>query len=357
MMRAVSLTRESGLSNLTLEDIAKEAGVSRSTVSRVMNNFPNISDGVRERVLEVIKETGYRPNAAARTLASQRSRTIGLVLPHSVSLLFTDPYYPHLLKGISQACNLHDHALSFFLASSKEDEKKIFGRVSNKGLLDGVLIQSGHHGNQQIIGQLIDVEMPQVVIGRPFRSDNVSFVDVDNVGGAYNAVSYLIRLGYERIATITGPLQSTVGLDRKEGYIKALSERGIKINQDLIMEGDFTEMGGYYAMQTLLNSQPDAVFAASDIMSIGAIRAIQESGLNVPSDIGVVGFDDFPITTFANTQLTTVHQPAIQLGFKAVELLIDLIENGIHPPRHIILSPKLMIRESCGSITGPAGGL
>ena len=160
------------MSNLTLEDIAEQAGVSRSTVSRVVNDLPNVSEDVRRRVLDVIQQTGYHPNAAARTLASQRSWTLGLVLPQSVSQFFTDPYFPHLTKGIAQACNEHNYTLALFLVSNKEDEKKIFSRVNRKGLLDGVLVQSGHHGDQQMIGQLVDANMPQVVLGRPQRYDN-----------------------------------------------------------------------------------------------------------------------------------------------------------------------------------------
>ncbi len=338
------------MSNLTLEDIAKKAGVSRSTVSRVVNNYANISPGVRARVLDVIKETGYRPNAAARALASQRTQMIGLVLPHTVAALFTDPFFPHLLKGISQACNYYDYTLALFLVSSEDDEKRIFNRVTNKGLLDGVLVQSGHHGDQHIIGHLIDAQMPQVVIGRPVRSDNVSFVDVDNITATFNAVSYMIRQGYQRIATITGPLKSTAGTDWREGYLKALSERGIKINHDFIVEGDFTEQGGYFAMQTLFQYEPEAVFAASDTMAYGAIRAIQERGFNVPEDIAVVGFDDIPNTSVSDVQLTTIRQPINQLGANAVEILIDLIDNGINPPRHVILSSQLVVRSTCGNI-------
>ena len=338
------------MANLTLEDIAKKAGVSRSTVSRVVNNHENISDGVRQRVLQVIKETGYRPNAAARALASNQSHMIGLVLPHSVSRLFTDPYYPQLLKGISQACNQYDYTLAFFLVSSKEDEKKILSRVPNKGLLDGVLVQSGHHGDQQIIGHMIDADMPQVVIGRPFRSDNVSYIDVDNVRGAYYAVSHLVRMGYQRIATITGPLESTAGLDRRQGYTRALSERGFDTLGELIVEGDFTELGGYYAMKALLEKKPDAVFAASDAMAVGAMRAIEEQGLIVPDNIAVIGYDDIPMTMPGDIKLTTIRQPVIEIGYKAVELLLDLVENGTQPPRHFILDSKLVLRATCGSL-------
>lgn len=335
---------------LTLEDIAKLAGVSRSTVSRVVNEQPNVRDNVRKRVLEVIQETGYHPNVAARTLASQHSWTIGLILPHSVSFFFTDPYYPHLTKGIAQACNQYDYTLALFLVSSKEDEEKIFPRVSRKSLLDGVIVQSGHHGDQGIIGQLVDAKMPLVVVGRPFRSDNVSYIDIDNVNAAYNATAHLVRLGYQRIATITGPETSTVGIDRKIGYRKALIERGRIINEALIKAGDFTEAGGYYAMQQILLARPDAVFAASDVMAIGAMRAVRDAGLCIPEDVAFVGFDDLPIATLSDTQLTTIRQPVVSFGARAVEILVDLIENGIHPPRHIIMDTELVIRDSCGAV-------
>ena len=340
------------MSDLTLEDVAKLAGVSRSTVSRVANEQPNVRADVRKRVLDVIRTTGYHPNAAARSLASQRSWTIGLVLPQSVSQFFTDPYFPHLTKGIAQACNEHNYTLALFLVSTQEDEEKIFTRVTRRGLLDGVLVQSGHHGDQKIIGHLVDAGMPQVVLGRPLRSDNVSYIDVDNVNGAYNAVTHLIRLGHQQIGMVSGPLQSAVGLDRKEGYTRALNERGFRLSESFIAEGDFTEAGGYYAMQKLLPLKPDAVFAASDTMAIGAMRAVRDAGLRIPNDIAVVGFDDLSIAAFPDIRLTTVRQPVVQFGINAIELLIDMIENGINPPRHIILGTELIIRESCGTALG-----
>jgi LacI family transcriptional regulator len=338
------------LPNLTLEDIAKLAGVSRSTVSRVVNERPNVRKDVRERVLGVIKNTGYHPNAAARTLVSQRTWTIGLILPHSVGIIFTDPFFPHLTKGIAQACNDNNYTLALFLAGSKEDEKKIFPSISQKGLVDGAVVQVGHHGDQGIIERMIDGKIPFVVIGRPFNSDNVSYIDVNNTNGAYSAVTHLIRAGYQRIATITGPINSTVGIDRKKGYCKALNERGMTINEDLIVEGDFTEAGGHFAMQQLLSIHPDAVFAASDTMAIGAMRAVLEAGLRIPDDIAFVGFDDLPIATLSEIKLTTIRQPVVQFGEKSIEILIDLIENGVNPPRHVIMDTELVIRDSCGSI-------
>jgi LacI family transcriptional regulator len=337
------------LNNLTLEDIAEQTGVSRSTVSRVINNQSNVSEKVRIRVLNVIQNTNYHPNAAARTLASQRSWTIGLILPLSVSFFFTDPYYPNLTKGIAQACNQNNYTLAFFLVSNKEDEEKMYPRIARKGFLDGVLVQSGHHGDQGIIGTMIDMNIPTVVIGRPFRSDNVSYVDIDNINSSFNAVSHLVRLGHKKIGIITGPLESTVGIDRLEGYRKALTERNLSYNENLVVVGDFTEPGGYYAMQKLLLYKPDAIFAASDAMAMGAMRAINDAKLRIPDDIALIGFDDLPMSSYSNIQLTTVRQPVVESGIRTVETLIDIIEHGSKHPQHIILDTKLIIRNSCGA--------
>lgn len=334
--------------DLTLEDIAKQAGVSRSTVSRVINNKPNVREAVRERVLGVIQSTGYHPNLAARTLASQRSWMIGLVLPHSVSSFFTDPYFPHLTQGIAQGCNQNNHTLGLFLVGTEEDEEQIFPRVSRRGLLDGVIVQAGHHGDP-MIGRLASSSIPLVFAGRPFHSDEVSYIDIDNIDASYNAISHLVRLGYKRIGTIAGPAHSTVGIDRMEGYKKSLAERGLDIDSSLITEGDFTEASGYYAMQRLLPAKPEAIFAASDIMAIGAMRAVREAGLSIPDDIAFVGFDDLPLTTTPDPPLTTIRQPVIQFGVAAVEILIDMIENGIEPRRRVIMTTELVVRESCGA--------
>jgi LacI family transcriptional regulator len=334
--------------DLTLVDIAQKAGVSRSTVSRVVNNHPNVSEKVRRRVLNVIQTTGYHPHAAARTLASQRSWTIGLVLPHSVSFFFIDPYFPHLIQGIAQACNQNNYTLALFLAGVKEDEDKILPRVTRKGLLDGVLVQAGHHGDQ-LVDCLVDSNMPFVVAGRPFQEEGISYVDIDNINASYNAVSHLIRLGRQRIGTIAGPHTSTVGIDRKEGYVKALTERGRSVDESLIVEGDFTEAGGYYAMNQLLPAKPDAVFAASDIMAIGGIFAARKAGLRIPDDVAFIGFDDLPMANPIDPLLTTVRQPVYDFGYTAVEILIDLIENGTKPPRRVIIDTELIIRDSCGA--------
>ena len=334
--------------NLTLEDIAKQAGVSRSTVSRVVNDDPNVSESVRSRVREVISTTGYQPHAAARSLASHRSRMLGLVLPRTVSSFFTDPYFPRLTQGVAQACNQQNYTLGLFILDTREDEKRIFPRISRKGLLDGILIQTAEM-DDILVDRLVNTDFPIVIVGRPYNADEISYIDVDNVSASYEAVCHLINLGYERIGTIAGRLNSTAGIDRMQGYLKAITEHGEGRNEELIAEGDYSEQSGYDAMQKLLPAKPDAIFAASDTMAIGAIRALRNIGLDVPRDIAFVGFDDLPVASLSDFKLTTVRQPIIQFGSKAVDILIDLIENGTKPIRHIIMDTELVVRESCGA--------
>ena len=340
--------------NLTLVDIAKQAGVSRSTVSRVVNDDPNVNENVRKRVREIIVTTGYQPHAAARSLASHRSWMIGLVLPRTVSTFFTDPYFPRLTQGVAQACNQHNYTLGLFLVGTIDDEKHLFPRISRKGLLDGILLQTGRMGDK-LMDRLVNSDIPIVIVGRPFTNNGVSYIDVDNVNASYQAVLHLIQLGHKRIGTITGLMNSTAGIDRKEGYLKAITSQWSQVDESLIVEGDFSEQGGYEAMGKLLPAKPDAIFAASDTMAIGAIRYVREVGLRVPEDISFIGFDDLPIASLSDFQLTTVRQPIIQFGAKSVETLIDQIENGNSISQRIIMGTELIIRDSCraSQINGP----
>ncbi len=336
------------MSRLTLSDIAKKAGVSLATASRVVNDYPYVSDEIRERVLKVINETGFHPHIAAKSLASQRTGILGLVIPRSVHAFFSDPYFPRLTEGIAQACNQLGYTLALFLFYTEEDERKLMPRVTRKGLLDGIIIQSTHI-EDEILANVVQGDVPFLVAGRPIALPDVHYIDVDNVAGGYRATAHLLQAGRKRIATVTGALTSGAGVDRLEGYKQALSDRGMPVDSSLIAECDFTEMCAYYAMKKLLLQQPDAVFVASDTMALGALRAIHEAGKKIPEEIAVVGFDDLPPATLASPQLTTIRQPIRRFGISAVETLIDIIETAPGSPRRIVFETELIVRKSCGS--------
>ncbi len=334
---------------LTLEKIGELAGVSRATVSRVVNEYPGVRPEVRQRVLQVIAETGYQPNLAARSLASNRMGIIGLIIPRMVQSLFTDPYYPRLIQGVTQVSNAHDYILSLFLLHSEDEEQKLYPRVLSRGYLDGVIVASSQK-DDALIARLETSGMPFIVIGRPADTLSASFVDVNNEDGAYTAVTHLIRQGRKRIATITGRQDMSAGLDRYAGYVKALNERGLPLDENLIANGDFDEGEAHSAMLRLLPHQPDAVFIASDGMALAALRALHTAGVSVPDDVAVVGFDDLPFTATSQPPLTTVRQPIRRIGTLAAEILFDIIEQGAEPPRRIILPTELVIRHSCGAL-------
>jgi LacI family transcriptional regulator len=229
-----------------------------------------------------------------------------------------------------------------------EYERRMVRQILGGGMIDGVIIASALM-NDPILEALDKRGLPFVLIGRHVAGDSVSYVDVDNKNASQEMVAYLLRLGNRRVATITGPRNMGAGVDRFEGYAAALHDRRVPFDPDLVVEGDFTEEGGYRAMQRLLPLAPDAVFAASDIMAVGAMHAIHEAGLRVPEDIAVAGFDDIPLAARTNPPLTTVRQPIQRLGATAAETLIDLIDHPGTQPRRVLLTTELIIRASCGA--------
>ncbi len=332
---------------MNLEQIAKLSGVSRSTVSRVINNDPNVSAGTREKVMQVVKRVNYTPNAAARGLAAGQTHVLGLVIPTGVAALFSDPYFPILLQGVSSACNAREYSVMLWLAEPEYERRQI-RQIMYSGLVDGVIVSSMLL-NDSLVQALADGDLPFMLVGRHPTDTRASYVDADNIGGAREAVTHLLRLGRTRVATITGPQNMIAGSDRLAGYLAALRERGVICDPGLIVEGDFTEAGGYRAMQQLLSHRLDAVFVASDIMAIGAMRALREAGLRVPEDVAVVGFDDLPQSARTEPPLTSVRQPIYRLGATAVDSLLDLTAYPDSPPRRIVLPTELVVRASCGS--------
>lgn len=334
---------------LTLEKIGEMAGVSRATVSRVINDAPGVRPQIRQRVLDVVQQTGFQPNLAARSLATNRIGIIGLVIPCVVQSLFTDPYFPRLMHGMTHVCNLSDYSLSLFLLHTESEEEKLYPRVLSQGYLDGVILASSDK-KDPLITRLEESGMPFVMVGRPDETSHASFVDVNNEIGAYTAVAHLIRQGRKRIATITGRQDMSSGIDRLNGYINALSERGFTVDNNLIVNAHFNEEAAYDAMLRLLPYKPDAVFVASDGMALGALRALSTANISTPDEVAVVGFDDLPLAASSNPPLTTVRQPVRRMGALAAEMLLDIIEQGAEPPRRIILPTELVIRQTCGAL-------
>lgn len=332
---------------LTIRQIAELAGVSRSTVSRVLNDHPHVSPETREHVMQVIVETGFRPDPIARSLSGRRTDMIGLVVPLTIQSLFEHPFYPRLMQGISRGCTNSDCTLTLFLLRSLEEEARLYRRLSHRQFLDGLIVAATDSGDP-LIPRLFVNRIPFVLHGR-HEDPRVSFVEVDNEGGAHTAVTHLVRLGRQRIALVTGPASSLAAEDRKRGYLKALQERRMVIDESLMIHGDFTESSGYEAMRRLLSHRPDAVFAASDSMALGSLRALREADLRVPEDVALVGFDDLTHAATADPPLTTVRQPIQRAGVMAVEMLMDILANGAEPAQRIVLPTELVVRESCGS--------
>jgi LacI family transcriptional regulator len=333
---------------LTLEDIARHSGVSRSTVSRVINADVNVKGETRQKVLGVIQSLNFQPNVVARGLATGRTNTIGVVIPAGVSTIFTDPYFPQFIQGVSATCNNRNYLVMLWLAEP-EYERRMISLILHNGLMDGVVVASALM-NDPIVNSLYESKMPFMLVGRHPTLD-INYLDVDNQQAGRKATLHLLRLGYKRVANITGSQDQVAGFDRYQGYIKALQDYGQVLRPELVVDGGFTEEGGYTAMQRLIPQKPDAVFAASDMMAYGAMRALREAGLHIPGDVAMVGFDDIPASSKTIPPLTTVRQPVMQMGGKAVDVLINMIENGneAKSTQQVIMDTELVVRESCGA--------
>ena len=335
--------------HLTIEQIGRRAGVSRSTVSRVLNGQRDVRADVRARVEAVIQETGYHPNPAARALVSKRSGLIGLVMLSEVDELFGDPYYSALVNGIQQGCAENDLIFAIFPASSPDGHSDALTPQIAQRFVDGVIVtavpQSAH-----VIAALRARRKRMVVIGHPDDDAPVTRVDVENREGSAVAVTHLIRHGRQRVGFVGPTVEYRFGVDRFDGYRDALAAAELPEDGLVHLDQPTTE-GGYRATIALLAAHPDAVYAATDTMAEGVYRALTEHGRRIPDDVAVVGFDGLPRGPRLDPVLTTIVQPVVEVGRTAVGLLAS--GDGVRDP--VVLPTVLRVGRSCGANHPPAG--
>ena len=337
----------------TLEEVAHLAGVSRATVSRVVNGSPKVSPDVRNDVQAAIDRLGYVPNRAARSLVTRRSDSIAVIITEPTGRLFSDPFFPRLLRGVSSELAARDRQLILLMPDSIAEESRT-AEYLTAGHVDGVLLVS-LHADDPLPARLAGAGMPIVLVGRPHKGVKASFVDVDNRQGAHSAVAHLIAGGRRVVATIAGPQDMAAGADRLTGYRDALADAGIAADPSLQIIGDFTQESGATAMGRLLDARPDidGVFAASDLMAAGALAVLAAAGRRVPADVAVVGFDDSPVATTPMPQLTSVRQPIEAMGHEVARLLVDAVEGSDLVPRRVILATELVRRASSAGRPSP----
>jgi len=339
-----------GQKQVTSSDVAKLAGVSRTTVSFVLNNAPNaqIPEETRQRVLMAAQQLGYYPNAAARSLASQHTNNIGVLLCQSADRLFADVFLMEVLSGIHQVIRPKGYHILVEAVEDVTAPDAYIGLVRSRHI-DGLMV-SGPRADDTQLPRIHAERFPVVLLGRLPNSD-LCQVDVDNVRGARAAVEHLLALGHRRIAFISnGPLVYTASRDRLRGYVAALTTAGVPHDESLVRYGNFSRASGYAAMQSLLElpERPTAVFVASDVVAFGALAALRDAGVHVPDEMAVIGFDDVPLADQVTPPLTSLHLPARELGQTAAEILLKLIAGEAITNRLVSLDTRLVIRESTG---------
>ena len=327
----------------TLELVAARAGVSRATVSRVVNGAPSVSPPIAEAVRRAIQELGYVPNRAARSLVSQQSQAIALVAPEDVNRFFGDLFFAEIVAGIDARLENSDYVLNLMIANYDPSGKTM--RYLGGGAVDGAIVVS-HHTSDRFLRRITE-SLPVVFGGRSaVAGPDTYVVDVDNVAGGETATRRLIERGCQRIATIAGPLTMQGSIDRLTGWRRALDEAGVAAGP--VVDGDFTMFGAARAMREILESRDkvDGIFVASDLMASGALPVLLDRGIRVPEDVAIVGFDDSSAALSAGVRLTTVRQPSREMGWHMADILIDVLAGRTDREHSLILPAELVVRDS-----------
>lgn len=332
---------------VTIRDVARRVGVSPSTVSRVIAKSSLISEETQTVVRQAMKELGYFPNAMARSLANAKTRTIAVVMPRSAELAFQNPFFPEVIRGIGSKTSEQRYDLLLLTPVTAEDEYRETMRVVKEHRVDGVIFlysRTDHH----IIKELVELGVPQVVIGRPLGDLPVSWVDNNNIEASRQVTNELIRLGHRVIGFISGSLDFVVSLDRLEGYRRALIENGIGWSRELVRVVDFLEEEGYRGADELLEQYPalTALVTIDDILAFGAIRAAREHNLELPRELSIVSFNNSPMAQYMIPPLSSVEIQAHELGVQAARLLLDQLEQCQAATNQCYVEASLVQRSS-----------
>lgn len=347
----------------TIDDIARLAGVSKTTVSRVLNHKPDVDLATRQRVLRIVEEQGYVPSMTATGLAGGRSRLIGMLVPS-----FTWPNIPNLMRGVAEVIEQTPYEIVLYSvneSNTEQNRSEVIKRIFATQLTAGLLAVFPGQQASEPITQLYRQGFPVVVIDDQV-TQTAPWIGADNITGAYQAVRHLLRLGHRRIAHIQGPAEYLVSQDRYNGYRQALLEAGITPDPELVLRGDFLPLSGRLCASTFfempVEKRPTAIFAATDQMAYGVVAAAEAYGLSIPQDIALVGFDDDEPSIHIRPPLTTVRQPSFEMGQRGLELLLTMLkaerENALEgkkpaPPEtlatRILLPTQLIVRASCGA--------
>ena len=341
---------------MTLQKIAKLAGVSKSTVSRVINDDPNVSAKTREKVKAVVEAQQYQLNPAARALASHRTQIIGVVISHDMGVLFdTSFYFPTILRGIAQATRDRDYALLLMISDEAEDDIRLARRIVHNQIMDGLVLVSPTMGHP-LVDELVNANITFISADRiPQYAGQVSFVTVENIESSRTAVNHIIDLGRRKIAVIAGDPRIIDTHDRVEGYKLALQDAGIPYDPELVIIDKYGYDSGYNAIQRLLekNIEFDGVYASQSTIAVGAVDALLDAGIRLPDDISLIAFDDLADAMNPRVGISTMRQPVLDKGYQLADSLINLIERKVTAPIHRFLPTELVIRDTCGGIKKP----
>jgi DNA-binding LacI/PurR family transcriptional regulator len=326
----------------TIYDVARLAGVSTATVSRSLNRTGQIAEATQRSIDEAIRQLGYHPNTIARSLVTKSTQTIALLLPD-----ITNPFYAALMSGIQDRTLEQGYTMLLCATEGDPSREELYLNLLRSKQVDGALVD-GLLLPADRIARFVGDGFPIVCLDRDLDSPDVPRVQVDNALGAQMATEHLLELGHSRIAHVAGATELAISRERTRGYRAALSASGIVPDPQLTCSGRFTEEGGYEAAQVLLHLDPPptAIFAANDLSAIGVLKAVVESGRNVPEDVSVIGFDDLRLSAFTIPALTTIRQPAREIGERATDLLLELCHQRPVVQLSHLLAPTLVVRGS-----------